>query len=626
MLQQLNKEVLLKRREALEQVIKRRFIYQPAFSLYGGVAGLYDYGPVGCAIKTNIEQYWREHFIIEEDLFEIAATILTPEPVLKASGHVDRFTDLLVCDTKTGTGYRADKIVTETLEQRIAKEGDKLGADVKAKYLAVIKDVDTYKQDKMKEIIAELQIKAPETGNELTDPSPFNLMLPTIVGPSTKLPAFLRPETAQGMFLNFARLLEQNGGRVPFGAAQIGLGFRNEIAPRGGLLRCREFQMAEIEYFVDPTEKATFKKFNKYINLEIPLLSRQLQADALQHQPFKMGDAVKAGIINNETLAYFICRTYLYLVEIGINPVNIRFRQHQADEMAHYSSDCWDAEIEMSSGWVECVGLADRSAYDLNAHSNATGQKLQAARKFKVPQPRQVLSIILDKQKIGKELKKDGMALIKFVEALPDDEKLELSEYFQTHDEKVFNIDGKDLTLNKQLVKFEQKTMNVMEEKFIPHVIEPAFGIGRILQAIIEHSFNQRDDPQKTFFKFSPRVAPVKCSILSVVQNEEFDLVIQELTASLKKLGISCKTDNAGVALGKKYARTDEIGIPFAITVDKETLTAQSVTLREIETTKQVRVPIVEVPRIILELSSGLILWTDVLTKYPLFAAKEEDA
>lgn len=200
------------------------------------------------------------------------------------------------------------------------------------------------------------------------------------------------------------------------------------------------------------------------------------------------------------------------------------------DEMAHYSRDCWDAEIETSSGWVECVGLADRSCYDLTAHAKSTGQKLHAARKFKVPQARNELHVILDKQKIGKELKKDGMTLIKHIEALPEEEKQELMEYFGKNNEKVFHIEGKDLNLNKELIKFEQKTLNVMEEKFVPHVIEPAFGVGRIIQAVIEHSFNQREDPQKTYFKFAPRIAPLKCSILPVVQNEDFEIVIQNLS------------------------------------------------------------------------------------------------
>lgn len=168
------------------------------------------------------------------------------------------------------------------------------------------------------------------------------------------------------------------------GTAQIGLGFRNEIAPRNGLLRVREFQMAEIEYFVDPLNKS-HPKFGQVKDLLLPLWSGKSQAENGPVAEVRLGEAVEKGVVNNETIGYFIARIYLFLLECGIQPEGIRFRQHQPTEMAHYATDCWDAEICTSNGWVECVGCADRSAFDLEHHSTHSGSRLVAARKFKEP-------------------------------------------------------------------------------------------------------------------------------------------------------------------------------------------------------------------------------------------------
>jgi glycyl-tRNA synthetase len=234
------------------------------------VAGLYDFGPVGCAIRNNIEQLWREHFVLEEEMLEVSTTCITPHVVLEHSGHVARFTDLLVKDKKTGQGFRADKLLAEWLEGKLEK--GKLKEEQATEFKKILINVDNYKQEEMTELFSRLQIKSPDTGNELSPPEPFNLMFKTEIGPSTNLVGYLRPETAQGMFVNFNKLLEFNGGRLPFAAAQIGLGFRNEIAPRNGLVRVREFQMAEIEHFVDPLDKR-HPKFKSVAHLRLPLYS-----------------------------------------------------------------------------------------------------------------------------------------------------------------------------------------------------------------------------------------------------------------------------------------------------------------------------------------------------------------
>ena len=187
----------------------------------------------------------------------------------------------------------------------------------------------------------------------------FNLMFQTHIGPSGAVKGFLRPETAQGIFVNFKRLLEFNQGKLPFAAAQIGNAFRNEISPRSGLIRVREFTMAEVEHFCDPAEK-DHPKFSGVADTVMNLYSANNQMAGEAAKQVKIGDAVAAGTVANQTLGYFLARIQNFLMKIGVDNSRLRFRQHMANEMAHYACDCWDAEILTSYGWVECVGCADR--------------------------------------------------------------------------------------------------------------------------------------------------------------------------------------------------------------------------------------------------------------------------
>ena len=246
-------------RSELEDICKRRFFYRPAFDIYGGTAGFYTYGPPGSALKANITALWRKHFIIEENLMEIEDPTIMPHDVLKTSGHVDRFNDFMVKDSKNEDKFfRADKLLEEEMENRL-----KVPTITEAERTQYKKDLlaaDSFTGPELGAKLKEYGIKAPETGNELTDPYEFNLMFPTPIGPSGMLQGYLRPETAQGIFLNYKFCAEQNADKMPFGVAQIGKSYRNEIAPRGGLVRQREFTQAEIEFFCRPKNK-DFDKF-----------------------------------------------------------------------------------------------------------------------------------------------------------------------------------------------------------------------------------------------------------------------------------------------------------------------------------------------------------------------------
>ncbi|TMX02153.1 hypothetical protein EJD97_022556 [Solanum chilense] len=604
-------------RQAVTNTLERRLFYIPSFKIYRGVAGLYDYGPPGCAVKSNVLAFWRQHFVLEENMLEVDCPCVTPEAVLKASGHVDKFTDLMVKDEKTGTCYRADHLLKDFCKDKLERDPN-LPAEKAAEFRHVLAVLDDLSSEELGAKIKEYGITAPDTKNPLSAPYPFNLMFQTSIGPSGVSPGYMRPETAQGIFVNFKDLYYYNGNKLPFAAAQIGQAFRNEISPRQGLLRVREFTLAEIEHFVDPEDKS-HPKFPDVANLEFLMFPREDQVAGRSARRINIGEAVAQGVVNNETLGYFIGRVYLFLTHLGIDKDRLRFRQHLANEMAHYAADCWDAEIECSYGWIECVGIADRSAYDLRAHTDKSGVPLVAHEKF--PEPREVekLIIVPAKKELGLAFKGNQKMVVEALEAMGEKEAMEMKETLESKGEAAFNVCTLDkvVTIKKNMVSISKEIKKEHQRVFTPSVIEPSFGIGRIIYCLYEHSFNTRPsrdgDEQMNFFSFPPLVAPIKCTVFPLVQNQQYEEVARQIARSLTVYGISYKIDITGTSIGKRYARTDELGVPFAITVDS----ASSVTIRERDSKQQIRVNVDEVASVIKEVTEGQSTWGDVLWKYP---------
>ncbi|PWA18192.1 hypothetical protein CCH79_00004159, partial [Gambusia affinis] len=594
-------------RTKMEDTLKRRFFYDQAFAIYGGVSGLYDFGPVGCALKNNILQVWRQHFIQEEQILEIDCTMLTPEPVLKTSGHVEKFADYMVKDVKNGECFRADHLLKAHLQKLMSDK--KCAAEKKAEMDSVITQLDNYSQQELTDLFVKYNVKSPTTGNELTAPISFNLMFQTSIGPGGNMPGYLRPETAQGIFLNFKRLLEFNQGKLPFAAAQIGNSFRNEISPRSGLIRVREFTMAEIEHFVDPNEKV-HPKFSSVADLDLMLYSSKAQTSGQSAHIMRLGDAVEQGVINNSVLGYFIGRIYLYLTKVGVAKDKLRFRQHMDNEMAHYACDCWDAETKTSYGWIEIVGCADRSCYDLKCHARAT----------KVPlfEP--------NKGAIGKAYKKDAKLAMEYLAVCDECFIAEQEQLLNDNGEFTIETEGKTFKLTKEMVgvKRFQKTLHV--EEVVPSVIEPSFGIGRIMYTIFEHTFHIREgDEQRTYFSFPATVAPYKCSVLPLSQNQEFMPFVKELSEAMTKNGVSHKVDDSSGSIGRRYARTDEIGVAFGITIDFDTVnkTPHTATLRDRDSMRQIRAEVNKLPVIVRDLANGTLTWAEVESEYPIFEGQE---
>lgn len=271
---------------------------------------------MGCALKTNMLTAWRQFFVLEEQMLEVDCSILTLEPVLKASGHVDRFADLMVKDLKTGECFRLDHLIKAHLEK--LSSDPKTPHSVKEECEDIVIKLDGMNKDEMDTVLKKYNIKSPLTKNDLSEPMEFNLMFATQIGPSGLIKGYLRPETAQGIFVNFKRLLEFNAGKLPFAAAQIGNAFRNEISPRSGLIRVREFTMAEIEHFCDPTDKS-HAKFSNIENTQMVLYSACNQMDGKSAEKKTIGEAVKTKLVANETLGYFMARIQMFLTSIGID-------------------------------------------------------------------------------------------------------------------------------------------------------------------------------------------------------------------------------------------------------------------------------------------------------------------
>ncbi|CCH60030.1 hypothetical protein TBLA_0C02180 [Henningerozyma blattae CBS 6284] len=632
-------------REQLESVLKTRFFYAPAFELYGGVSGLYDYGPPGCAFQANIVDVWRKHFILEEDMLEVDCTMLTPHEVLKTSGHVDKFSDWMSKDPKTGEIFRADHIVEEVLEARLKGDQEarglvkdanaavqenadkkkrkkkvkqieaiKLDDDIVKEYETVLAKIDGYSGEDLGKLMVKYNIGNPVTGDPLEPPRAFNLMFETAIGPSGQMKGYLRPETAQGQFLNFNKLLEFNNNKTPFASASIGKSFRNEISPRAGLLRVREFLMAEIEHFLDPLDKS-HPRFHEVNDIVLPFLPREVQESG-STTPIvtTIGEAVSSGMVDNETLGYFIARIYLFLVSIGVDDTKLRFRQHMANEMAHYATDCWDGELLTSYGWIECVGCADRSAFDLTVHSKKTKEKMVVRQKLEKPIEVTKYEIDLTKKLFGPKFRKDAPKVEAFLLNLSQEELEKNAKLLKDNGKITFNVEGveSEVELDEKFVVIEKRTKIEHVREYVPNVIEPSFGIGRIIYAVFEHSFWSRpEDTARSVLSFPPLVAPTKVLLVPLSNNKELVPVTTEVSKILRKEKIPFKVDDSGVSIGKRYSRNDELGTPFGITIDFESAKDKSVTLRERDSTKQVRGSIEEVIKAIKEITYEGSSWEE---------------
>lgn len=438
--------------EDIISLCKRRgFIYQGS-DVYGGLSGTWDYGPLGVQLKRNIMNLWWRMFVDErDDIYGVDAAILMNPKVWKASGHVDTFVDPLCEDTVNHRRYRTDHILKDN------------GIDV-----------DGLTMEQMDEVIAERGIKSPD-GNPLSKSRTFNMMFRTSVGAteSEDSVAYLRPETAQGIFTNFKNVVDSFYPDLPFGIAQQGKAFRNEIAPRDFVFRSREFEQMEIEYFVNPENW-------------------------------------------QEAFDELLKSTHEFLEALGLDSKNIHELDVPAEDRAHYSKKTIDIEYDFPIGKEELMGIAYRTDFDLMNIQRVSGKSME------------------------------------------------------------YTIKGTN-------------------EKFVPHVIEPSFGVERALMAVLSSAYreDEQNGSKRVYLALPEHLAPVKFAVSPLLKNKpELVEKAREIYANLSKKnpGRVMWDDNGNI--GKRYRRQDEIGTPHCVVVDFQTLDDDTVTVRERDTTEQRRVNI----------------------------------
>ena len=552
----------------LMSLCKRRGFIWPSFEIYGGVAGMYDYGPLGCSLRNNIVDVWRAIYKGREGFIEIDSETVNPREVFKASGHVDEFSDYITYCTKCQAPFRADHLVKEFFE-----------------------NADVLGPKELEQAFIDHDVKCPECGGELGPVDEFNLMFKTNIGPGSNRVGYMRPETAQGIFVNYQNLYRYNREKMPMGVIQTGRGYRNEIAPRQGMIRMREFNMMEVELFVDPDDK-DWPRFKDIENEEIDLVPNT----GVGMITTTVGKAVEDGIIANRVLAYFVYTTRQLLVRLGVDPKRLRFRQHDKDEMAHYAADCWDAEALLSYGWTEITGIADRGCWDLSRHAEYSGADLTHFKRFDEPKEVEVDKVRAKHKALGPEFKGKAKDIAAAMETkTPSDVK----------DGKLtVTVDGEDIVLDDRFFEIAKVKEKITGERVIPHVIEPSHGLDRIFYTVLEHSYSHSDEEDYTVLRLKPEVAPIKVGVFPLMEKDGLDDLARRIYEGVHSHRVEAYYDGSGT-IGKRYARMDEIGTPWCITVDYDSLQEGTVTIRDRDSKEQKRIAAADVSAVIDSLIAG---------------------
>lgn len=555
--------------EKVMEMARRRGFLWPSFEIYGGVSGFITYGPLGAVLKRKIEDKWREWFVHKQDFVEIETPIIMPEIVFKASGHLEHFTDAITECLKCRRKFRADHLIED----------------------AIGETVEGLSTEELTKIIMEKNIKCPECGGDLDQVKEFNLMFQTTIGPYSDNIGFARPEAAQGMFVEFKRVYIAERERLPLGIAQIGKVLRNEISPRKGPIRLREFTIMEVEVFIDPENINSCPYFDEVKDEELRLLTADMRMKN-EKEPIEVTaeEAVKKGLILTEWQAYFMVISKFFLLDLGIPWKKQRFKEQLPWEKAHYSKQTYDHEVLLQRfGWVEVAGHAYRTDYDLSRHIQHSKEDLYAFKEF--PEPKIVEKTVVKplKHVIGKEFRKDAAKVIEAISKTPPEE---IIKAFET--KGYFEVDG--IKVEPRHVSIEKVKEKISGKKFIPHVVEPSFGADRLVYATLEHAYTEKDG--RVVLRLPIDLAPIQVAVFPLVSKDGLPEVAKRVYRMLKDEGFTAIYDETG-SIGRRYARVDEIGVPIAVTVDYMTLEDNTVTLRNRDTWSQVRTRINDLPELL---------------------------
>ncbi|WP_257299275.1 glycine--tRNA ligase [Haloarchaeobius sp. FL176] len=561
------------------ELAKRRGYFFQASGAYGGVSGFYTFGPQGAALKRNIEDAWRDRFTIQEGNLEVDAPTIAPEPVFEASGHLDGFDDMLVECPECGESHRADHIIEDNTD---------------------IEEAESYPIPEVEELIAEYELVCPSCGAGLVGQTvtAFNLMFGTNIGPGSSQPGYLRPETAQGIFVEFPQLKEYARNQLPFGVTQIGRAYRNEISPRKSLLRVREFTQAELELFVDPEEDEP--DLDAVRDVTAPLYSAEMQADPdAEAAEWTIGEAVDEGVIGDEWVAYYLGVAKEWYDRVGVDMERFRLRQHLPGELAHYAADCWDAEAEVDGDWIELAGFAYRSDYDLSKHAEHSDDDFTLFKQYDEPQTVERATVDPDMSYLGPEF---GGAAAGIAEALQT-----LAERDRTAfdgDVVSVEVDGDAYEIPTEHVNFSVDEVTESGEHITPHVVEPSFGIDRALYTVVHHAFSEDEveGEHRNYLSLEPEVAPTFVGVFPLTDQDDLPERAREVAQELRDAGLSVTYDDSG-SIGRRYRRQDEVGTPFCVTLDGDP--QGTATIRERDSTAQTRVDLDDLVETLTALRTG---------------------
>ncbi len=547
--------------EIIGELARRRGFFWPSYEIYGGVSGFLTYGPLGTVLKQKIEEKFRNFFIKPLNVLEMESSIITPAKVFEASGHVEAFREPMVECAKCRRKFRADHLLQEQAKM----------SDTEAERLSL--------QETNKEI-KKHNIRCPECKGELSNSKYFMTMFTTAIGPYSEALGYGRPEAAQGVFVEFRRLYEAARERLPLGVAQIGHALRNEISPRQGLVRLREFTIADLEFFFDPMDPQCPKL--KDVEAEtlrlIPSALKQKNAEEVVEVTVK--EALQKGYIKTVWQAYFMFLAKHFLNELGVPTSKQRFIEKLEWERAHYSAQGYDQEVYLDRwGWTEVSGHNYRTDYDLKQHMEHSGVDMQVFKEYDKPLKLEQAIVEPVLAKIGPTFKKDASKVATLL-SKADAEEVEY----------VLKKDGyymlESFRILAEHVKITRKEVEETGRRFIPHVVEPSFGIDRLVYVVLEYAHKRRED--RTVLKLPRELAPVQIGVYPLVTKNGLAKKAQHLHKMLMEEGFAVEYDEAG-SIGRRYARADEAGTPICITIDYQTLEDHTVTIRDRDSWNQVR-------------------------------------
>lgn len=546
---------------AINELARRRGFYWQSYEIYGGVGGFVTYGMLGAKLKQNIEKKLRDLFVNELGIMEIESPVIAPSEVFEASGHVRSFKEPMIECKKCKKKYRADHLLRESV--RISQT-----------------ELEKLELKELGQAIERHQVHCPECGGSFAEPKQFLTMFKTVIGPYSKSIGYGRPEAAQGIFVEFNRLYRLARDKLPFGVMQIGRALRNEISPRQGLIRLREFTIADLEFFFDPEEPNCYL-LKDLENEKLRLLlavDKQRMSDHITEVTVK--EALEKRIIMSEWQAVFMALAKKLLIDLGVPAEKQRFTEKNSWERAHYSSQSFDQEVQVQRwGWVEVSGHAYRTDYDLKSHMERSGVDMYAFKKHEKPIEKDQLIIKPKAVKLGPILKEETAKVTELLS------KIDVEEFEASIERKGYFMLGKYKILPDQINIVRQKVVE-RGRRFVPHVVEPSFGSDRLFFVALEYAYRVKEN--RVILGLPRNLVPTQIGVYPLMNKDDLPEKSMEVYRTLVSNGFVSMYDDAG-SIGRRYARADEIGVQLGVTVDYDTLVDDTVTIRDRDSWKQVR-------------------------------------